>query len=138
MKPCLTYEPGSLAWKRTMLKVLSLVMWLLHKYITPKTSYLFINNYGLNLPNYSQRARLRFMNFTQLEWTVWIKHFFGLIFNLQCNVINRLNIHVFQRFRFMFNVIKMLALFDKRIWGAFYETIFSELSHLVQNLKLRT
>ena len=38
----------------------------------------------------------------------------------------------------MFNVIKLLAWFEKLIRDAFYDTIFSELSHLVQYLKLRT
>ena len=38
------------------------------------SNYLFIITiYGLNLPNSSLRARLWSINFTQLEWTVWIK-----------------------------------------------------------------
>ena len=41
------------------------------KGITPMTSHIFlVKIYGLNSPNYFLRARLRFMNFTQMEWTV--------------------------------------------------------------------
>ena len=58
------------------------ILWLSHKRITPMTSYLFTVNIRPAFANYSLRAWLRFMNFTRLEWTVWIKRFLRLILNL--------------------------------------------------------
>ena len=39
----------------------------------------FINNIWPEFANYSIRARLRFINFTQMDWTVWMKRFFSFI-----------------------------------------------------------
>ena len=48
------------------------------------------------MPIHLLRSRLRFMNFTQLEWTVLIKRFFGVLFKfIMLCVINRLNINVY-------------------------------------------
>ena len=45
------------------------------------------------------------------------------------NVINRLYIHVFQRFRYVFIVHELFAWFENLIRDVLFDTIFSERSH---------
>ena len=54
---------------------LSLLYWYESKWRDVYLS-LWLTIYSPNLPNYWIRARLRFINFTKLNWTVWKKRFY--------------------------------------------------------------